>query len=83
MADNPQAFVDNRAVNEILNKEGIEVLPVTMVDGVVVKTKTYPTNDEFCNLLNVPEAYLKGSISSAKVTLKVKSKGCGCGDRCC
>ncbi|MBE3101858.1 MAG: arsenic metallochaperone ArsD family protein [Firmicutes bacterium] len=70
-------------INEMLKTEGIEVLPITMVDGTVVKTKTYPRDDEFCNLLNVPENYLKASINSAKVTLKVKSKGCGCEDGCC
>lgn len=48
---NPQAFVDNIVMNEILNRDGIDVLPVTIVDGKVVKTKKYPTNVEllkFC-----------------------------------
>ena len=83
LSSNPQIFIDNKVINEMLNKDGIEVLPITMVDGAVVKTKTYPTNYEFCDLLNVVENYLKASINSAKVTLKVKSKGCGCGDGCC
>ncbi len=48
LTSNPQIFVDNKTINEILNKEGTEILPVTMVDGVIVKTKTYPTNKEFC-----------------------------------
>ncbi|HEY3360290.1 MAG TPA: arsenite efflux transporter metallochaperone ArsD [Methanosarcina sp.] len=74
--NNPQAFVDNIVINEILNRDGIDVLPVTIVEGKVVKTKKYPTNDEFLKFLNVPENYLK-----AKKTLEVKD--CGCGDKCC
>lgn len=74
--NNPQAFVDNIVVSEILNRDGVNVLPVTIVDGKVVKTKSYPTNDELLKLLDVPENYLK-----AKKTLDVKD--CGCGDKCC
>jgi hypothetical protein len=54
--------VDNKIINRLLLKEGVDVLPVTMVDGEVVKTKAYPTNEEFCSLLEVPEEYLKVSI---------------------
>ena len=76
LSSNPQIFVDNKEINKILNDEGIEVLPVTMVDGVVVKTKAYPTDEEFCNLLGVPADYLKA-------TVKKPSSGCGCKGGCC
>jgi hypothetical protein len=66
--NNPQAFVDNIAVSEILNRDGIDVLPVTIVDGKIVKTKSYPTNEELLKFLDVPENYLK-----AKKTLEVKA----------
>lgn len=62
LTGNPQIFVDNKTVNRMLLKEGVEVLPIIMVDGEVVKTKAYPTNEEFCSLLEVPEEYLKVSI---------------------
>jgi hypothetical protein len=35
---NPEAFVDNIVIYEILNRDGVDVLPVTIVDGKVVKT---------------------------------------------
>ncbi|EPY2304510.1 arsenite efflux transporter metallochaperone ArsD [Clostridium sporogenes] len=76
LASNPQIFVDNKEINEILNKEGVEILPVTMVDGIIVKTKAYPTNKEFCQLLDIPEDYLK-------ITIKKPSKGCSCKGGCC
>ena len=77
LSSNPQIFVDNKTINEMLNKEGIEVLPITMVDGVVVKTKDYPTNKEFCKFLGMSEDDLK-----AKIKIK-KSNGCGCKGGCC
>ena len=76
LSNNPQAFVDNRVINELLNTDGVDILPVIIVDGEVVKTKAYPTNEEFCKLLEIPESYLKAKI-------KLKSKGCGCKGGCC
>lgn len=76
LTSNPQAFVDNLLINQLLNSDGVDILPVTMVDGEVVKTKDYPTNKELCEMLEVPEDFLK-------TTLKIKSKSCGCSDGCC
>ena len=76
LSGNPQIFVDNIEINKMLNNKGVEVLPVTMVDNVVVKTKTYPTDEEFSSLLDVP-------VSSLKSAIKKPSKGCGCKGGCC
>ncbi|MDF2591448.1 MAG: arsenical resistance operon trans-acting repressor ArsD [Clostridia bacterium] len=76
LTSNPQIFVDNKEINRMLNTNGVEVLPVTMVEGVVVKIKAYPTDEEFCKELGVSEKYLKGTV------LKI-NKGCGCKDGCC
>jgi len=72
LTGNPQAFVDNQEINKMLNDNGIEILPVTMVNGRVVKSKTYPTNAELSKLLGVPEIYLKGTIAKT-------ARGCGSG----
>lgn len=77
LTSNPQIFVDNKVINEILNRDGVEVLPVTIVDGKIVKTKAYPSNKELCELLEIPQDYLKTNIKIIK-----KSKGC-CGDGGC
>ncbi|MFZ5986610.1 MAG: arsenite efflux transporter metallochaperone ArsD [Bacillota bacterium] len=76
LTSNPQIFVDNKEINKMLNDDGVEVLPITTVDGVVVKTKSYPTDEEFCSLLGLPADYLKA-------TVKIKSNGCGCKGGCC
>lgn len=76
LTSEPQAFVDNTTINKLLNSDGVEILPVTIVDGEVVKTKEYPTNTEFCKMLDIPEDYLS-------TTVTVKAKGCGCKGGCC
>jgi hypothetical protein len=76
LTSNPQIFVDNKVINLMLLKEGVEVLPITMVDGEVVKTKEYPTNEEFLKLLELPEDFLK-------ITIKRPVKACDCEDGCC
>lgn len=73
LTSEPQDFITNKVINEILKSEGIDVLPVTLLDGKVVKTSSYPTNDELEKWLGVE---LK-----AKVTLK--RGGCGCGPKGC
>lgn len=70
LASNPEMFVINREINKLLNSEGVELLPVTMVDGKIAKIKAYPTDDEFCNFLEVSEKYLKGTVAQT-------AKGCG------
>ncbi len=76
LTSNPQAYVDNTTINQMLNTDGVEILPIIMVDGEVVKTKAYPTNAEFCSMLNIPESNLKAKI-------KIKTKSCGCNDGNC
>jgi len=76
LTNNPQAFIDNSLINQLLNSDGIEILPVTILDGKVVKTKAYPTNEEFCQLLEIPEEYLRTKI-------QMKPKDCGCKGGCC
>jgi len=53
LSGSPQEFVKNAEVNQRLNDEGVEVLPIVTVDGKIVMTKRYPSNDEFENLLGV------------------------------
>jgi hypothetical protein len=77
LSSDPQAFVDNKVINEMLKSNGVDFLPATIVDGKVVKTKEYPTNAEFCKLLEIPEEFLK-----TKLKIK-KPNSCGCKGGCC
>lgn len=53
LANNPQKFVENKVVNELLQSEGAEVLPLVLVDGKVEKKKAYPTEAEFLAWTNL------------------------------
>jgi hypothetical protein len=76
LTSNPQIFVDNKTINELLDKEGSDVLPVTMVDGTVVKKNDYPTNQEFCQLLDIPKEFLKSEPEDSE-------GDCCAGSDCC
>jgi hypothetical protein len=41
-----QAFMNNPEVLALLQKHDTDVLPITVVDGKVVKQKTFPTYEE-------------------------------------
>lgn len=75
LSGNPKAFVDNTKINELLKTKGIDALPAIIVDGEIVKTKAYPTNEEFAKYLGVPSEYI--------IAEKPKSKGCCCGPKGC
>lgn len=49
----PQEFETNQLVNEAIHIEGTSVLPITIVDDEIVKTGSYPTNEEFIIWSNV------------------------------
>ena len=78
LSSNPQDFVTNQTIHDLLKKEGADVLPITLVDGEVLKTKAYPSNEEFADWLGI-------QITTRQVSLH-KSKSCGCdcgGGDCC
>lgn len=75
LTSNPQIFVDNKTINEILMTKGVDILPVTMVDGEIVKLGSYPTNDEICSLLEISGELLKVE--------EKKSNTCSCKGGCC
>ncbi|MDF2522791.1 MAG: transcriptional regulator [Clostridiales bacterium] len=73
LSSEPQDFISNKVISDIIQKNGADILPVTLVDGEVVKTKGYPTNEEFSKWLDIE--------LHAKRTVKIG--GCGCGSKGC
>lgn len=74
LTSNTRAFMMNSKISTLLRKKGPDALPAIVVDGEIVKTGAYPTNEEFVVWLGVSAEY----ISAAD-----KSKGCGCGPKGC
>lgn len=68
---NPDVYVKNIIVNELLMKDGEAVLPITLLDGIVVKTKAYPSNNELADW------------SGIALSTDASSNDCGCNSACC
>ncbi|MGO5050982.1 arsenite efflux transporter metallochaperone ArsD [Lachnospiraceae bacterium LCP25S3_G4] len=75
----PMAFVNNKEVNKLMTEQGVDILPITVVDGAIIKTKAYPTNEEIISLLQVPRSYL----GEQKPSAPNKNGGCNCKGGCC
>ncbi|MDW2800165.1 arsenite efflux transporter metallochaperone ArsD [Clostridium boliviensis] len=84
LSNNPQKFVTNQTINNYVKENGVDGLPVVVIDDEITITGRYPTNDEFVKLLNVPENYI-GEKPDAVNAASKKTQGCGCsgGDCCC
>lgn len=51
----PMEFMTNRVVNDLINEEnGLDNLPCTVLEGEIVITGRYPTNEEIAEFLDVP-----------------------------
>ncbi|PQG87187.1 arsenical resistance operon transcriptional repressor ArsD, partial [Enterococcus faecalis] len=51
----PNVFLENEEVKSLIDKNGISVLPITIVDGEVKKFGAYPSLKEFENFTGVNE----------------------------
>jgi hypothetical protein len=54
MTTDPQAFLHNRDVYDAIKARQLEVLPITVVRGRILKTGSYPTLDEMHAALVAP-----------------------------
>lgn len=70
LSNEPQDFIANKVISDLLQKEGAEILPVTLLDGVVAKTKAYPSNEEI-------EKWLEIEMESKPLKIVVSSSCCG------
>lgn len=75
LSTDPQAFVTNAVVAELLKNEGPQCLPLVFVDGELLAKGCYPGNGQLAACLQK---------AGAEVTLgQKKMGGCGCGPKCC
>ncbi len=71
LTDDADQFTLNKAVKEKIEAEGNSVLPITVVDGAIVKSGNYPTNDEITSYIGV--RFIEETEGSCGCG------GCGCG----
>ena len=71
LASDHDAFVGNIKVNEYLMNNDVDSFPITLVDGEVMKTEQYPTDDEFSKWTGL-------RITEIKTVPVVEKINCGC-----
>ncbi len=75
LSSDPQAFVANANVAELLKNEGPQCLPLAFADGELVSKGRYPGNEQLQTILK---------RDGVDVTLGEKKKSaCCCGPGCC
>lgn len=52
MSSNPNAFLGNAEVMQLIRDKQLEILPITVVRGRIIKISTYPTVEEIQAALN-------------------------------
>lgn len=52
LAQQPQAFIDNKSIHQVLSTEGTDSLPVIVVDGEIVSRNVYPSRDTLSAWVN-------------------------------
>ena len=78
LKDEPQIYVTNIKVNELLQAKGVEALPITLVDGEVAVIGSYPTTQQMSEWSRVNLDF---------IPMPQEDKGSCCGDNnkggCC
>lgn len=74
LAQQPQAFIENKTIHNLLSTAGTDCLPVVVVDGEIVSQTVYPSREDLA-------AWVAGS--PAKQLLPVSNAGGCCGTSGC
>ncbi|RIJ64525.1 MULTISPECIES: arsenite efflux transporter metallochaperone ArsD [unclassified Rummeliibacillus] len=74
LSSDPQAFVDNSEVNEMLTSVGVNELPYVFLDDKLMMTNRYPTNEEVAKWTGLEISEL---TKKPKVRLSLHTKGGG------
>ena len=77
LSNAPQEFINNKVVNDFVNNNGVEGLPVIVVDDKIVITGRYPSNEEISKILGIE---IEKFIGKEKYK---KKGGCCCNGGCC
>jgi hypothetical protein len=78
LSNAPQEFVNNKVANEFINKNGIDELPLILVDNEIAMYGRYPNNMEISKLLNISVDKFVVNNNTPK-----RNNGCGCNGGCC
>ena len=81
LKDEPMVYVTNTKINDLLQSKGVEVLPITLVDGKVAVTGEYPTTRQMAQWSGVNLDFMP--IREEKPEQEEKKECCEGSDCCC
>lgn len=76
LAQQPQAFIENKLIHQVLSTDGTDSLPVVVVDGEIVSRKVYPSRDAL-------SAFVNGLPGKEYLPVAKPSGGCCGTSGCC
>lgn len=82
LSNSPQEFIKNKNVNHLIKEKGVEILPLTALEGEIIITGRYLSNEEFVKYLNVPMSFVGDTPKVVKASISKKG-GCCCSDGDC
>lgn len=71
LAQQPQAFIENKAIHHLLSTAGTDCLPVVVVDGAIVSQAVYPSREDLAG-------WVGGALAKQLRPVAKPSGGC-CG----
>lgn len=77
LSEEPLLYSTTEVVSKVLKKEGVRALPITLLDGEVAKSGSYPTNKELSEWLGVNQI----ELTARKI--KKTNTCCGGDTECC
>jgi hypothetical protein len=78
LAQDPQAFMADPLVKDLLQREGDACLPLLILNGQIVGHGAYPRRDELASLVD-----LTAAAPRVKPRVRLGSGGCTPGSGCC
>lgn len=68
LTNSPSEFIENKNIISKIKEQGVEILPITVIDNQIVKMKEYMTEEEVNDIIMVNQ---------------LRNGGCCGGDGCC
>ena len=81
LKDEPMIYVTNTKINDLLQAKGVDVLPITLVDGDVAVTGEYPTTKQMAEWSGINLDFMP--LQEEKSKQEEKNECCEGSDCCC
>ena len=76
LSQEPYAYVSNKLVSDLLVSRGVSALPITILNGQIVKIGSYPTNRELSEWLRINEQDLSAKNVNKSSSCCDGNSGC-------